>query len=311
VSEVAQAYFELRELDLELEIARRTVESFQRTYDLFSRRLQLGVASKLETARAEAALASTSATIPNLERFIVAKENQINVLLGRPPGPIARGAVLTEQVFPPGTPPGLPSQLLERRPDIRQAEQTLIAANARIGVAQANFFPRIGLTSLFGGASTDIENIVKGSGNIWSVAEQMTGPMLQGGRIYSNYQATIAQWEQAKLRYEQAVITALQEVSNALVSQQKLAEVQQEQERAVAALRESVRLATLRYTGGFATYFEVIEAQQQLFPAENALAQVRRDQLIAVIQLYRALGGGWAAYAEQAQPPPLWQVVLP
>ncbi len=311
VSEVAQAYFELRELDLELEIARRTVESFQRTYDLFSRRLQLGVASKLETARAEAALASTSATIPNLERFIVAKENQINVLLGRPPGPIARGAVLTEQVFPPGTPTGLPSQLLERRPDIRQAEQTLIAANARIGVAQANFFPRIGLTSLFGGASTDIENIVKGSGNIWSVAEQMTGPMLQGGRIYSNYQATIAQWEQAKLRYEQAVITALQEVSNALVSQQKLAEVQQEQERAVAALRESVRLATLRYTGGFATYFEVIEAQQQLFPAENALAQVRRDQLIAVIQLYRALGGGWAAYAEQAQPPPLWQVVLP
>lgn len=311
VSAVAQAYFELREFDLELEIAQRTVDSFQKTLELFSRRLQVGVASKLETARAEAALASTSAVIPNLERFIVAKENQINVLLGRPPQPIPRGAVLTDPVLPPETPPGLPSQLLERRPDIRQAEQSMVAANARIGVAQANFFPRIGLTSLFGGASEDIENVVKGSGNIWTVAGQLTGPIMQGGRLYGNYQAALAQWEQAKLQYQQSVITALQEVSNALTDQQKLAEVRQEQARAVAALQESVRLATLRYTGGFATYFEVIEAQQQLFPAENTLAQVRRDQLIAVVQLYSALGGGWSAYAEQPEPPPLWQVMLP
>lgn len=311
VSAVARAYFELRELDLELEIARRTVDSFRKTLELFSRRLQVGVASKLETARAEAALASTSAVIPNLERFIIAKENQINVLLGRPPQPIPRGAVLTDPVLPPETPPGLPSQLLERRPDIRQAEQVLIAANARIGVAQANFFPRIGLTSLFGGASEDIENVVQGSGNIWTVAGQLTGPIMQGGLLYGNYQVALAQWEQAKLQYQQSVITALQEVSNALTNQQKLAEVRQEQARAVAALQESVRLATLRYTGGFATYFEVIEAQQQLFPAENTLAQVRRDQLIAVVQLYSALGGGWSAYAEQPEPPPLWQVMLP
>lgn len=311
VGDVAQAYFELRELDLELAIALRTRDAFQKTLDLFSRRLQMGVASKLETARAEAALASTSATIPNLERFIVAKENQIAVLLGRNPGPIPRGPVLTEQLPPPSTPPGLPSQLLERRPDIRQAEQTLVAANARIGVAEANFFPRIGLTSFFGGASEDIENVVKGSGNIWAVAGQLTGPIIQGGRLSSNYQATVAQWEQAKLRYEQSVITALREVSNALISQQKLAEVQREQARAVTALQESVRLATLRYSGGFANYIEVIEAQQQLFPAENSLAQTRRDQLIAVVQLYRALGGGWSAYAEQQELPPVWELLRP
>ena len=310
VSDIAQAYFELRELDLELEIARRTTESFQKTLDLFSRRLQLGVASKLETARAEAALASTAAIIANLERFIVAKENQITLLLGRAPGPIPRGAVLTDHMFPPDTPPGLPSQLLERRPDIREAEQTLIAANARVGVAQANFFPRIGLTSLFGGASEDIDKVVLSSGNIWAVAGQLSGPIIQGGRLSSLYQASIAQWEQAKLRYEQSVITALQEVSNALINQQKLAEVRKEQERAVAALRESVRLSTLRYSGGFAGYFEVIESQQQLFPAENSLAQTRRDQLIAVVQLYRALGGGWAAYAEQPQLPVTWEEVV-
>jgi len=311
VSEVAQAYFELRELDLELEIAQRTTTSFQQTLDLFTRRLQLGVASKLETARAEAALASTAATISNLERRIVAKENQISVLLGRNPNPIPRGALLVDQALPPVTPPGLPSQLLERRPDILQAEQSLVAANARVGVAKANFFPRIGLTSLYGGASDEVENVVKGSANIWAMSGQLIGPILQGGLIYENYQAAIAQWEQTKLQYEQSVITAFQEVSNALTDQQKLAEVRKEQARAVAALQESVRLSTLRYTGGFANYFEVIDAQQQLFPAENTLAQVQRDQLIAVVQLYRALGGGWSAYTAPPTPPPLWQVALP
>ena len=311
VSDVAQVYFELRELDLELEIARRTTESFQKTLDLFTRRLQLGVASKLETARAEAALANTAAIIPNLERRIVAKENQLSVLLGRNPGSILRGMPLVDQAFPPTTPPGLPSQLLERRPDVRQAEQILIAANARVGVAEANFFPRIGLTSLYGGASSEIENVVKGNGNIWALTGQLTGPLLQGGLLYENYQATLAQWEQEKLQYEQTVLRAFQEVSNALTDQQKLAEAQREQARAVAALQESVRLATLRYTGGFANYFEVIEAQQQLFPAENALAQTQRDRLLAVVQLYKALGGGWSAYAATPTPPPLWHGTLP
>ena len=311
VSEVAQAYFELRELDLELEIAQRTTAAFQQTLDLFTRRLQLGVASKLETARAEAALAATAATIPNLERRIIAKENQICTLLGRNPAPIPRGALLTDQGVPPQTPAGLPSQLLERRPDIRQAEQTLIAANAVVGVAEANFFPQIELTSLYGGVGTAIETVVKGNGNIWTLIGHLSGPLLQGGRTYETYRAAVAQWEQTKFQYEQMVIRAFQEVSNALTDQQKLAEVQQEQARAVRALQESVRLATLRYTGGFANYFEVIEAQQQLFPAELTLAQVQRDQLIAVVELYKALGGGWSGYAETPTPPPLWHVVLP
>jgi outer membrane protein, multidrug efflux system len=311
VSGVAQAYFELRELDLELEIARGTTESFQRTLDLFTRRLQLGVASKLETARAEAALATTAATIPNLERRIVAQENLISVLLGRNPGLIPRGAPLVDQGLPPATPPGLPSQLLERRPDIRQAEQTLVAANAVVGVAEANFFPQIELTSLYGGVGTEIETVVKGNGNIWTLIGHLGGPLIQGGRTYETYRAAVAQWEQAKLQYEQAVLKAFQEVSNALTDQQKLAEVQKELARAVAALQDSVRLATLRYAGGFATYLEVIEAQQQLFPTQIALTLIQRDQLIAVVQLYKALGGGWSAYAASPTLPPLWHVVLP
>lgn len=311
VSEVARAYFDLLELDLELDIARRTTESFQQTLTLFTQRLQMGVASKLETARAEASLASTAATIPNLERQIVAKENQISILLGRSPAAIPRGTPLVDQAFPPETPAGLPSQLLERRPDIQQAEQTLIAANARVGVAKAGFLPTIGLTGLRGGRSDVLEDVVKGSASIWTIAGGLAGPILQGGLVYENYQAAIAEWEQTKLQYEQSVLTALKEVSNALTDQQKLVEVQKEQARAVTALQESVRLATLRYTGGFASYYEVIEAQQQLFPAENALAQTRRDRLAAVVQLYKALGGGWSAYSTSPELPQLWHVVLP
>lgn len=310
VSSVAQAYFELLELDLELEIARRTTASFQRTLDLFTQQFNRGVASRLEVTRAEAALASTMATMPSLELQITAKENQLCVLLGRPPGPIARGRPLVDQTFPE-TPPGLPAQLLTRRPDILQAEQAVVAANARVGVAVANFFPQIGLTSLYGGASDEVSDIVNGRVSLWSAAGQGIGPLLQGGLLYGNYQAAHAQWEQAREQYEQTVLIALQEVSNALISQQKLAAVRQEQARAVFALQESVRLSLLRYSGGFASYFEVIEAQQQLFPAENALAQIQRDQLIAVVQLYRALGGGWSEYAQVPEPPPLWQVTLP
>jgi multidrug efflux system outer membrane protein len=205
----------------------------------------------------------------------------------------------------------LPSQLLERRPDIRQAEQTLVAANALIGVAKANFFPRIGLTSFYGGAGTEIENVVNGTGNIWAATGQIAGPIFQGGRLYESYRGTIAQWEGATLQYQQSVINALQEVSDALINQQKLAEIQENLGRAVVALQESVRLSTLRYDSGLAEYFEVIEAQQQLFPTEIALAQVRRDQLTAVVQLYRALGGGWSMFAEQPQGPGLWPAGLP
>jgi multidrug efflux system outer membrane protein len=301
VTGVAQAYFELRELDLELEIARRTRASFQQTLDLFTRQLLGGVGNKLATSRAAAALAGTAASIPDLERQIVAKENQISILLGRNPGPIARGTLLTEQTYPPDVPAGLPAALLERRPDILQAEQNMVASNALVGVAVTNFLPRIGLTTLYGGQSTEIENIVKGPGNVWGVGGSLLGPIFQGGRLYYSYKGSVAVWEEATLAYEQTVLTALGEVSNTLVARQKFAAARFELEHQVKALQDSVRLATLRFTGGLSTYYEVLEAQQQLFPAENTLARTQLNQLVAVVQLYRALGGGWRA-EEERQP---------
>ncbi len=301
VTGVAQAYFELRELDLELEIATRTRGSFQQTFDLFTRQLTGGVGNKLETSRAAAALASTAATIPELERQIVAKENQIAILLGRNPGPIARGAVLIEQTNPPDVPPGLPSALLERRPDILQAEQGVVATNALVGVAIGDFLPRIGLTTLYGGQSTELENILKGPANVWSIAGSVLGPIFQGGRLYYGYKGSVADWERASLVYQQTVLNALGEVSNALVARQKLAESREELEKQVGALADSVHLSNLRYTGGLANYYEVLEAQQELFPAEIGLARTQLNQLIAMVQLYRALGGGWQA--EEARLP--------
>jgi outer membrane protein, multidrug efflux system len=301
VTGVAQAYFELRELDLELEIAQRTRQSFQDSLDLFTRQLVGGVGNKLATSRAAAALASTAATIPDLERLIVAKENQISILLGRNPGPIPRGTALTRQTYPPDVPPGLPAALLERRPDILEAEQNLVVANALVGVSIADFLPRIGLTTLYGGQSTELEKIVQGPGNIWSVGGSLLGPIFQGGRLYYSYKGNVAAWEDAKLAYERTVLNALGEVSNVLVARQKFAESRSELERQVGALRESVRLATLRYTSGLASYYEVLEAQQQLFPAENSLARTELNQLVAVVQLYNALGGGWRA-EEQRHP---------
>jgi len=301
VTGVAQAYFELRELDLELEIAIRTRASFQQTLDLFTRRLLGGVGNKLATSRAEAALASTAATIPDLEREIVAKENQIAILIGRNPGPVGRGAVLTEQAPPPEVPVGLPASLLERRPDVLAAEEAIVASNAAVGVAVGNFLPRVGLTSLYGGQSTDIDKILQGPASIWSIGGSVLGPIFQGGRLYYDYKGRVAEREAAKLAYRQAVLNALGEVSNALVAREKLALSRADLEREVLALQDSVRLSTLRYTGGLASYYEVLEAQQQLFPAENSLARTELSQLVAVVQLYRALGGGWQA-EEQRRP---------
>ena len=299
VTGVAQAYFELRELDLELEIAKRTRDSFQQTLQLFTRQLVGGVGNKLAVERAAAALANAAAAIPDTERQIVAKENQISILLGRHPGTIPRGAGLIDQAYPPDVPAGLPAALLERRPDILQAEQNIVAANALVGVAITDFLPRIGLTTLYGGQSSEIENIVKGPGNIWSIGGALTGPIFQGGRLYYSYKGSVAAWEETKLAYEQTVLNALREVSDTLVARQKFAASRVELEKQVAALQESVRLANLRFVGGLATYYEVLEAQQQLFPAENFLARTDLNQLTAVVQLYRALGGGWRAEEER------------
>jgi multidrug efflux system outer membrane protein len=304
VTEVAQAYLTLLELDRELEIARETAVSFQETLDLFTRRFQGGVGDRLQVTRAEAALALTEAQIPDLEQQIVAQENAINVLLGRNPGPVPRGTPLVERPLPPETPPGLPSDLLERRPDVRQAEHTIASANAEVGVAIANFFPRIGLTALYGGQSTDLKDIVKDSFNVWNVAGNAAGPLFQGFLLLEQYRAQVANWEETKALYRQTVITAFAEVSNVLTAQTKLALVRTAQERAVRAYQESVRLSRLRYDSGLANYYEVLEAQQQLFPAELTLAQVQLDQLLTVVSLYRALGGGWKLSDAQWQQQP-------
>jgi len=299
VAGVAQAYFELRELDAEHEIARRTAESFVETRDLFERQFQGGTASRLEVERADAALAQTQAQIPDLERRIVAKENEISVLLGRAPGEVPRGAALEAQEIP-AVPTGLPSQLLERRPDVVFAEETLVASNARVGVALAGFFPRIGLTSFYGRQSESLADLVKKGSGVWSLAALAAGPIFEGGRNWYLYGASKSEREAALRDYEQSVLRAFQEVSDALVAREKLALARSYQERAAAALRESVRLALVRYRGGLSNYVEVLDAQQQLFPAELQLARLDLEEMLSLTRLYRALGGGWSIDATPA-----------
>ena len=303
VSSVAQAYFELLQLDLALDITKRSTQSFEDTLKLFTQRLEGGAASKLETATAEAYLGAVAANIPELERQIVLKENQINVLLGRNPGPVERHAGLLEESLPPEVPAGLPSALLERRPDIRLAEQNLRSANARVGVAMADFFPSIGLTSLFGQVSPELSAFTSGSANLWAVAGNMTGPVFRGGLLVARYRQEKAIWEEAKLVYEQTALNAFQEVSNALISRQKYVEVRAQQARAVKAYQEAVDISFKRYVAGRTSYYEVLLNQQQLFPAEILLAQTELNQLNVVVQLYKALGGGWQG-SETSQPAP-------
>jgi multidrug efflux system outer membrane protein len=295
VSDLAQAYFELLALDVRLDIARNSTDAYQRTYDLFLDRFTQGVASRLETSRAEGALGGAQANIPQIQSDIVAKENQISILLGKPPGPIVRGAPMYEQPVVPDVPAGLPSALLERRPDLRQVEQQLVAANARIGVAKAEFFPRLSLTALFGTASPEISALTGGSATIWAAGGVLSGPLLNAGRTLGTYQA--------RLQYEQTVLIALREVSDALAALGKLTEAETGQNRSVKALEEAVDHATDRYKQGLASYFEVLEAQQQLYPAQNVLAQIRRDRLLAHVRLYKALGGGWRLTDVQWSPP--------
>jgi len=231
-----------------------------------------------------------AAQIPEIERAIVARENHLNFLLGKSPQKVVRDGASAP--LPPEVPAGLPASLLERRPDIRQAEQLLVAANAGVGVAKADFFPRLSLTGLFGNVSPELGEFFT-TGPTWSLGAGLLGPIFQGGRVRRNVEAARAQWEQARVRYEAAATNALGEVSRALVDRQKLAETEVQRARAVAAHRESVRLASIRYVSGLSAYFEVLEAQQQLFPAEIGLARTKRDQRLAVVDLYRALGGGW------------------
>ncbi len=306
VTGVAQAYFELRELDLEREITMRAIESFRETRDLFERQFLGGVTSKLDYLRGEAALAQASAALPDLERRIVAKENELSVLLGRPAGEIGRGVSLLAQELPPEVPAGIPSQLLERRPDVLRAEQVLHAQTARIGEAFANFFPRIGLTAAAGRTSGELDSVLSGP-SFWTLAGSAVGPLFTFGRTWYGWRSAEAAAQAALYDYEQAVLVALADVSNALTAREKLEAVRTEQERAVEALAESLRIARIRYVGGLANYIEVLDAQQPLFLAELDLARTRRDELLAVVALYRALGGGW----QEAPPAPTIPLPLP
>ena len=303
VSDVAQAWFELLELDRELEIARGSVHSYQETYDLFQRQFLGGVTSKLDPLRAEAALAQAAAQVYDLERRIVEKENQLSVLLGRPAGSIPRGAPLGAQATPPDVPIGVPARLLERRPDLIEAEETLIADNARVGQALANYFPQIGLTALAGSVSTELSDLLQSGTGFWSAGASALGPLFTFGQTTYTWRAAQAATDASRAAYERAVLNALREVSDTLTARQKLVGVRAEQERAVSALRESVNMARTRYLGGLSTYLDVLDAQQELYPAEYDLARTQRDQLLAVVRLYRALGGGWNQYEGAPQIP--------
>ena len=292
LSDVARGYFQLRALDEQLEIAHRTVKSFQETLDLFQRKFEGGAASGLEVARAQAALSNVAAVIPDFERQIVAQENALDLLLGRNPGPIARGAALAEQYDPPEIPAGLPATLLERRPDLREAEQNLIAANAKVGVAKANFFPTISLTGLLGGVSPQLSELTA-SGKAWSLAGNLAGPIFTGGRLKNEYRASLALRDQAKISFEKAVTQAFGEVSTSLSAHQQLAISYREQLKSVEAYRESVRLAFTRYDSGLSSYFEIVDSQIQLYPAESSSVTYDLGRKLAVVDLYRALGGGW------------------
>ena len=293
VSDVATAYFSLREFDFELEISRRTLASRRESLRLIQLRQQRGVATMLDVRQAEELVYDATEVIPALEQSIQQTENFLSFLTGRNPSAIERGASLTDQQMPPAVPAGLPSDLLERRPDIRAAENSLVAANARIEVAKKEYFPRISLTSFLGYESGQLTSLFSGSRNVWTLAGQVTQPIFTGGRIKSNVRFTQAQRDFLLIDYQQTVQAAFRDVSDSLIAYQKVREVRTQRSFLVETLRDRSRLSYLRYTGGVATLLEALDADRELFEAERSLALARRDELLSVVQLYKALGGGW------------------
>src|SRR5277367_5914762 len=296
VSDVASDYFQLLQLDLELQITLDTVKAQQDSVKLTSLRLSHGVATKLDVLQAQQVLDTANASIPDLERQIGQQEDAISILLGNYPAGVARGIPLAEQSLPPGVPPGLPSSLLERRPDVREAEQNLIAANAEIGVAKAEFFPQITLTGSGGGAfgrSSVFTSMMSSQLPIWSYGVQVSQPIFTGGALRGNLHLAESQHQQALLAYKQTIQQAFGDVSDALIAYQKFHEVRFRQEQLVRDLEESVRLSIMRYKGGTTTYLEVLDGQRSLYSEELTLAQARGSEYQSLVQLYRALGGGW------------------
>jgi multidrug efflux system outer membrane protein len=293
VGDVASNYFLLRELDLQLEIARQTLSLNDETVTYFRNRLDGGVSNRLELDRIIANRSQTAAAIPDIENQIAIVENAISMLLGRPPGSITRQSLGTEGVPTPPVPPGIPASLLERRPDVVQAEQLLVAANADIGVAKAMFFPTISLTGFFGGVSGDLTSFLGGDGAVWGVTSGLLQPVFNAGRLRRNVEAMQARFDAALAAYQKSALNGYREVANALITIQKLAEVRVQQQEGVTALADASDLSRERYDSGLASYIEILTADQELFRQQLQLAQTRGAELRARAELYRALGGGW------------------
>src|SRR5262245_20496329 len=293
VSDVATAYFSLLELDLELAIARNTLATREESLRLSKIQAQGGVATLLDVRQGEQLVYGAAQTIPSTEQQIEQTENQISLLLGKNPGPVTRGRSLTEQQTPPEVPAGLPSSLLERRPEIQASEQILVANNANIGVAKAAYFPQITLTGEYGYQSTALANLFSGSRRMWSFLPQITQPIFTAGRLSSQVELAEAQQRSALAQYEGAIQSAFRDVSDALIQYQDVREVRAQRELLVTALQDRKRLAYMRFNGGVDTMLNALNSDQDLFTAELSLAQARRDELLSLVQLYKALGGGW------------------
>ena len=293
VANLATAYFQLRQFDLELEISRRTLNSRQESLQLTQTLEQHGINSQLDVRQSEQLVYTAATEIPDLERQIALQENAISILLGRNPGDVPRGLRLTEQAHAPEVPAGLPSSLLERRPDVHQAEANLIAANAQIGVARAAYFPQISLTGSAGYESSALTNLFTGPAGIWNLAGSFTQPIFQGGRLKSNVRLTEAQRDQMVLTYEQTIQGAFRDVSNALVAYRKDQEFRVQQQHLLESAQDAAHLSQVRFKAGTTDYLEVLTNETNSFSAELGLAQAQGNELIALVQLYQALGGGW------------------
>ncbi|MFL6351499.1 MAG: efflux transporter outer membrane subunit [Bryobacteraceae bacterium] len=293
IADVITTYLTMRELDLELEIARKTKDVAENGLKLTNLRKERGVSTGLDVRQAEQLLYTATAQIPATERAIAETENYLNVLLGQNPSDVPRGKSLVELAGPSEVPAGLPSDLLERRPDIRQAEQTLVSTNAQIGAAKALFFPQISLTGVLGVQSRALGDLFSGPARNQSIAPAGVLPLFNAGQLRNNLRLTEAQQREALANYRKTIQTAFQEVSSALADYEKSREQRSQQELLVKALRDTDRLSTLRYKGGIDSYLQVLDAQRNEFSGELTLAQLRKNELLSVVQLYRALGGGW------------------
>jgi multidrug efflux system outer membrane protein len=293
VSDIATAYFQLRELDLELEISRRTLASRQDSLQLTQLLANGGATSLLDVRQAEQLVFTAAETIPDLERRIEQQENFISTLLGNNPGPVKRGTRLTEQPHAPDVPAGLPSSLLERRPDIREAEAQLIAANAQIGVAKAAYFPQINLTATAGYQSSALTSLFTGPAGLWSFGGSLVQPIFTGGRIRSNVRFTEARQQEALLTYQQTIQQAFRGVSDSLVEYHKNREFREYQQQLALSAQDAAQLSEMRYRGGAASYLEVLTNETNYFDAELGLAQAQSNELVALVRIYRNLGGGW------------------